>query len=197
MVDKEKKIREKKKIIIDALKACLERDVYSRITVQDVADEAGFSKGGLLYYFSTKENLYIQLLEDLFNEIEEDHINVIKGNLESIEKAGLSALNVIEKFFLNKNNVKIFINIILYGYEDEKIMEMLRNFLRKHLNLYQTIISDARQNIPGRRKTDFDPQLIARIAQIISMCAGIFESIDPIELDSMNLVRYINSLFRG
>jgi AcrR family transcriptional regulator len=52
---KAEKIDAKKLSIIKALERRLERDVYSRITVQDIADEAGFSKGGLLYYYPTKE----------------------------------------------------------------------------------------------------------------------------------------------
>ena len=62
MVKKEEKILKKKKIIIDALKVRLRNDVYSKITVQDIADEAGFSKGGVLHYFSTKEDIYLALI---------------------------------------------------------------------------------------------------------------------------------------
>jgi AcrR family transcriptional regulator len=197
MINKEEKARKKKKIIVEALKRCLERDVYSRITVQDIADEAGFSKGGLLYYFSTKEELYIELMNDLFTEIEQDHVNILEGVLHSNEKAGISALYGIEKFFLNKKTLRIFLNLILYGFEEEKIMEHIRTFIRKHLNLYQGIVTEARANIPQRRKTDFETQVIARIAQIIVLSAAIFESIDPTEMDSMNLVRFINALFKG
>ena len=82
-MDKEAKLREKKKLIIEALKRCLERNVYSNITVQEVADEAGFSKGGLLHYFQSKEDMYLELIRDLFEEITADHEKMIEGNAES------------------------------------------------------------------------------------------------------------------
>ena len=41
-MDKQEKIHKKKIIILEALKRLLQNDVYSRITVQAVADEAGF-----------------------------------------------------------------------------------------------------------------------------------------------------------
>ncbi len=197
MSTKEEKIREKKNSIIEALKNCLQKDVYSKITVQDVADEAGFSKGGLLYYYPTKEELYMDLMEHLFNEIAEDHINVMRGNLQSEEKASISALYGIEKFVLDRKTTKILINLFLYGYEDEKIMKPMSEFMRRHLKLYEGIVQDARADLPSRRKTDFDAQFIARIAQIIVLSAGLIESVDPIDLDPLKLVRYINSLFRG
>lgn len=197
MKTKEEKTKEKKKIIIEALKNRLANSVYSQITVQDVADEAGFSKGGLLYYYATKEDLYMDLIDDYFSEMERDHAAVIRGNLHSDEKASISALFVIEKLVLDRKNVRIFINLVLYGYEDSRIMELLRKHVRIHLNVFQDIISDARVDLPGRRKTDYDPKFISRIAQLIVFSAGMLESIDPIELDPLLLVQYINSLFKG
>lgn len=196
-MDKETKIREKKKVIIEALKRCLVRDVYSRITVQEVAEESGFSKGGLLHYFPSKEDMYQELIQDLFQEIQRDHLHILKGTIDSNEKAGLSALFGIEKFFLDKSTVKIILNLLLYAYEDEKIMEFLKKFLHEHLEFYRSIIAETRQNIPSNRKTDFDPQITARIAQIIVLSAGLIEAVDPIDIDHTCLVRYVVSLLKG
>ncbi len=197
MKAKEEKIKDKKKKIIEALKNRLSQSVYSRITVQDVADEAGFSKGGLLHYYATKEDLYKDLIEDYFTELAREHAAVIRGNLHSSEKAGISALFVIEKLVLNRKNARVFINLVLYAYEDPMIMELLRKHIRTHLDLYQEIISDARAGRPARRKIDYEPKFNGRIAQLIVFGAGILESVDPTDLDPLLLVQYINSLFKG
>ncbi len=196
-MDKQEKIRKKKIIILDALKQCLQQDVYSRITVQDVADEAGFSKGGLLHYFPTKEEMYLELMEYIFNDIQYDHLQVLKGNLESKEKASISAMYGIERFILDTSTIRIFINLVMYAYEEEKIMIRLRQFIRQHLELYQNIIDDARSDIPNRRKSDFDAEFTARIAQMIVLSTGLFESIDPVPMDTLNVMKYIISLFKG
>jgi len=196
-MDKQEKIRKKKNVIMDALKQCLQKDVYSRITVQDVADEAGFSKGGLLHYFPTKEEMYLELMEYLFNDIQHDHREVLKGNLESKEKASISALYGIERFILDTSTIRIFINLVMYAYEEEKIMTRLRQFMRQHLDLYQNIIYEARSDIPSRRKSDFDAEFTARVAQMIVLSTGMFESIDPIPMDTMKIMKYIISLFKG
>jgi AcrR family transcriptional regulator len=197
VVDKETKLKEKKKIIIEALKRCLERNVYSNITVQEVADEAGFSKGGLLHYFQSKEDMYMELIRDIFEEITVDHSKMLGGNLETGEQASLSALFSVEKFFLDRRTTKIFINLILYGFEDENIMKQIRGFLRQHLEFYTRLIEKSRTGAHQRRKTDLDAQVTARIAQIVMIGAGMFEAVDPTDLDHTNLVKYVLALLKG
>jgi AcrR family transcriptional regulator len=196
-MDKETKLKEKKKIIIEALKRCLERNVYSNITVQEVADEAGFSKGGLLHYFQSKEDMYMELIRDVFDEIREDHARVLASNIETDAQAGISALYGIEKFFLDKRTTKIFLNLILYGFEDENIMLKLREFFHQHLGFYQGLVEKAHAGTPRRRKTDFDSIITARIAQIVMIGAGLFESVDQTNIDQYHLTRYVLSLIKG
>ena len=196
-MDKETKLKEKKKIIIEALKRCLERDVYSNITVQEVADEAGFSKGGLLHYFQSKEDMYMDLIQDLFQEIRGDHLAMMQGNLEIGEQASLSALVGVEKFFLDRRTTKIFLNLILYGLEDENILKQIRELLHQHLEFYTSLIKKSREGNELRRKTDMSPEMTARIAQIVLVGAGMFEAIDPTDMDHTNLVRYVLSLLKG
>ncbi|PKL37949.1 MAG: hypothetical protein CVV44_12330 [Spirochaetae bacterium HGW-Spirochaetae-1] len=191
-MDKELKLQEKKKQILEALKRLLEKNVYSQISIEDVAQEAGFSKGGLRHYFPTKEELYTELIEDFFNQIEKDNIGVMKG-LDHNDKAFISTLFGIERFLLDKKNIRIFINIILYGFEDEKIMAIIQKFIRNHLNIYEDIIINNRDD---KDVSQEDIQLIGRTTQIILLCAGLFESIDPIRMETPLLIEYILQLFR-
>jgi len=194
---KEDKIRAKKKIIINALKRCLDREAYSYISMQHIADEAGISKGGLRYYFPTKESIYIELIKDFFEGIEEEHINILNPIDSYEDQALLSTLFGIENFVLNKKNIKIFINLVLYGLEDKKIMKPIQKFFRNHLILYENIIKRAKTKMLNISKEDFDTQFLARISQIIFLSAGLLESVDPINLDPSKLTRYVISLFEN
>ncbi|MBN1501462.1 MAG: TetR/AcrR family transcriptional regulator [Spirochaetes bacterium] len=196
-MDKEAKMKEKKKVILDALKKCLEKDVYSNITVQDVATESGFSKGGLLHYFSSKEDMYIELIQSLFNEIREDHSTVLHKSLESDEKASLSALFGIEKFFMDTQTVKILLNLLLYSFEDRQIAVHIQKFLKHNRELYENMIIESSKNSPRRRKTDLDPVVKARIAQILVLLSGIIETVDPINMDHTDLVKYIMNILKN
>ncbi|HNX23553.1 MAG TPA: TetR/AcrR family transcriptional regulator [Spirochaetota bacterium] len=194
-MNKEENITIKKKHILNSLKILLEKYSYSYVSMQDVANEGGISKGGLRYYFPTKESLFIGLLEDFFQEIEDDHIRMISMQDGSGDKAVLSTLFNIENFVLNQKNIKIFINLILYGLENPKMMEPISSFFRKHLQMYKKIINQAKTDLPVIDKKEFDTDFLARITQIIFLSAGLLETIDPIGMDPARLARYVLSLF--
>ena len=191
---KELKVIKKKKHIIEALKRCLEQDVYSQVSLEDVAKEAGFSKGGLRHYFPTREELYVALIENFFNQIQRDQIGVVQGlDLDKNDKALITTLFGIEKFLLDKKNMRILINIILYGFEDEKIREIIKKFIRNHLNLYSTTIRDLKSGVDV---AESEAQFIGRITQVILLFAGILEYIDPINVDTPKLIEFILTLYK-
>lgn len=194
-MNKEENILIKRKHILNSLKILLEKYSYSYISMQDVANEGGISKGGLRYYFPTKESLFIGLLEDFFQEIEDNHIHMLELQDASSDKAVLSTLFNIEHFVLDQKNIKIFINLILYGLENPKMMEPISVFFRKHLQMYNRLITQAKPNLPHIDKKEFDMVFLARITQIIFLTAGLIETIDPIGMDPARLARYVLSLF--
>lgn len=185
----------KRKRIMDSLKRLLDKYSYSYISMQNVADEAGVSKGGLRYYFPTKESLFIGLLEDFFTGIEVDHMKMVNSQDQSGDRAVLSTLFNIESFVLNQKNIKIFINLILYGLENPEMMKPISIFFRKHLDIYKRVIEQAKSDLPKIDKNEFDLEFKARITQIILLSTGLLEAIDPIGMDPAKLARYVLSLF--
>lgn len=197
-VVKEEKVKQKKKIIIEALRRCLSREVYSRITVQEIADEADFSKGGVLHYFPTKEDIYLELIEDIFTELELIHLNILEAGLKESEIGpSLSALVGVETFILDKSNIKIIINLMLYSFEEEKIKDAIRGFIVKHKLFYMSIIHDAKkEGGPTRRRSDIQESNIARIVQTIVLFIGILEQIDPTDIDPYELVKFVSTVIK-
>lgn len=195
---KPEKIARKKKFIIEALKRRLDKYAYSYVSIQDVADEAGISKGGLRYYFPTKESLYEELIQDFFNQIEQDYLQIINNPHLEQDRFFLSTLLGIERFVLNEANIKVFVNLMLYGLQDEKMREPIKKFFRNHLELYKRIVAQTkedRRSLPPVNHADFDMEFLARIAQVIFLSAGLLEAIDPIGIEPTKLTRYVISLF--
>ncbi len=191
---KELKVLKKKKQIIDALKRCLEKDVYSQVSLEDVAREAGFSKGGLRHYFPTREELYVSLIEGFFNQIQRDQLGVVQGlDLDKNDRALITTLFGIEKFLLDKKTMRILINIILYSFQDDKIREIVRKFIRNHLNIYAATIQEMKGTDTAKEE---EFQFIGRITQIIVLFSGILEFIDPIKVDTPKLIEFILDLYQ-
>ncbi len=192
---KEEKIIIKKAHITKTLMKLLSERVYSQISVEDVAESAGLSKGGLRHYFSTKEELYTELIEKFFSQIQEGNADVIdEMNFDIADKAFMSTLFGVEKFLIDKKNIRVFMNIILYGFEDEKIMKIITKFLRTHLETYSNIIKDLGKNI--NVSNEDDALFKARISQLILFFSGLFEFIDPIEMKTSKLVEYILKIIK-
>ena len=191
---KQEKVRQKKKKIIEALKRCLERGVYSNITVMDVAQEAGYSKGGVLHYFSTKEEMYMELIEELFQEFEMAHTAVLEAELDGKKTASMSALVGAENFIFDKTNIRIIINLLLYGYADEKIMSVIRKYIKRHRRFYENVIGRRHEEKQMRRRSDVSPAHLARIAQSIVIFIGLLEDIDPSEMNNLEVVKFISTL---
>ncbi len=66
--------------LLDAAAVVARRDGASAITLETVASEAGLSKGGLLYHFTTKDALIDALIEDWLDRFEADMV-ALSGEL--------------------------------------------------------------------------------------------------------------------
>jgi AcrR family transcriptional regulator len=61
---------------------------YSAVTLQDIAKRAGVSKGSTLYYFATKEDLFLGALEwmvEQFNIRNGEAITKVEGPIEKVK----------------------------------------------------------------------------------------------------------------
>jgi AcrR family transcriptional regulator len=52
----------KREEILDRALEVVERDGYTRISAREIARESGLSQAGLLHYFSTKEELFVEVV---------------------------------------------------------------------------------------------------------------------------------------
>ena len=191
---KDDKMKGKKKIITEALKRLLQKNVYSNISVQEIADEAGYSKGGVLHYFPTKDDIYVDLINDMYKELARSHKKILDSDLNFDEMAPISSLLGVENFVLDKGNIRIIINIVLYSFENDIMRAMLKEFFSNHRIFYENIIRDNTKDEKG--PFDLDDVTAARVLQAIIFFVGLIEEFDPIDLDYARLVRYFTMLIK-
>lgn len=71
MAKKNLEREERRKIqIVQAAYEVIAVKGYNNFTIEDIANQAGLSKGGVLHYFKTKEDILIHLLEQIYIIIE-------------------------------------------------------------------------------------------------------------------------------
>jgi AcrR family transcriptional regulator len=76
---------ETRELIFEACSRILRREGLTNLTLEAVSDEAGLSKGGLLYHFPTKESL-IESLFEYHNDKFETRVQELV--LEEADEAG-------------------------------------------------------------------------------------------------------------
>jgi AcrR family transcriptional regulator len=192
---KEDKVKNRKRRITLALKELLQKHVYSQISIQEIADEAGYSKGGVLHYFPTKDDIYIELINDMYQELDRNHRRILKIDLKSEEMAPISSLLGVESFVLDRANIIILINILLYSFENETLRLMVNKFFGNHRMFYETIIKENTKN--SNHIDGLDDKTAARIIQAIVFFIGLIEEFDPIDLDYTKIVKHVSDMLRA
>lgn len=195
VIDKEEKVRARRRKVTSALKRLLQKRVYSQISIQEIADEAGYSKGGVLHYFPSKDDIYFDLINEIYAALDYNHRRLLKIDMGVDERAAISSLLSVENFLLDRANIIILINIILYAFENETMMSMIRRFFANHRLFFESIMKDNPTESAGQM--DVDDRTVARIIQVIVFFIGLIEEIDPIDLDYTKIVKYITRLLKA
>lgn len=78
-------------VILDAALACLGRDGYAATSLARVADEAGVSKRMVLYYFDSRETLFVELTRSIGERI----LTILRESVAGIEDPAI----VVQKGF--------------------------------------------------------------------------------------------------
>lgn len=77
--------------ILNAAEHCFAREGYHKASVEQIADEAEVSVGTVYFYFKNKEDLLIQLLNDIGSQLREllgREFSKADGSIEGMQRAG-------------------------------------------------------------------------------------------------------------
>ncbi|MFL0248915.1 TetR family transcriptional regulator [Clostridium neuense] len=104
---------ETKNIIFDSALKVFEKKGFSSTTLEDIAKEAGISRGAIYWNFKNKQDLYVCLLKEYFND------NFYE-NLKYNDKSNKDPVAAIREYMYN------YFKILINNEETRKYMEILR-----------------------------------------------------------------------
>lgn len=114
---------EKRKIqIIQAAYDVIASKGYNNFTIEDIANQAGLSKGGVLHYFKTKEDILIFLLEQIYLIIEGN----IKKRSERYKTAEKKLKAIIIAMILTAKRHPAFYTVMVDFWAQISINERIR-----------------------------------------------------------------------
>lgn len=86
------KKQNKRDLILDTMQTLMSQNLASAATVSDIAKHAGIAKGGIYYYFNSKDEILDAVLERSYSQ-------TIEKSWSLIESKGLDALSKIKQIF--------------------------------------------------------------------------------------------------
>ena len=132
---------ERKQQIFEAAVTCFSRQGYHLTKMDDIAAEAGLSKGSLYWYFKGKKELFLSLFLDIMGELEKSwEAVIIDENSSATEKitATLSLLRHEFKEFAS------FFGIMMEAWSqtrhDKDVEALMTSFYRPYVAMMTQII---------------------------------------------------------
>lgn len=135
---------ERRRQILEAAIACLNNQGWNRTTVDDVARQAGLSKGAVYIHFASKRALLIGLLERNIEDIERragiDSYAALRADIMD----GMEQLDTQSGWSLCVGQMEAQVE----GVRDPEIRAMLDKASHRLIEVFETIVARLRPDMP-------------------------------------------------
>ena len=170
---------ERKQQIFQAAVICFNRKGYYRTTMDDIVAESGLSKGALYWYFSSKKELFIGLMDDFLNQIGQEWETIIADESTSATEKLKASLGVLRAQFAEMVD---FFGVIMEAWaltiHDENVGKLSREFYKPYLAAMDQIIEE------GISQGEFQVEDVqATSAVILTMFDGLILAVGAGILD--------------
>jgi len=159
--ERRKRERENRKnAILKAARKLFFEKGFRQVTVENIAREAEFSKGSIYLYFSSKEEIYSQILLNDIDKFHDRVADILQGP-SSASEALIRVAEIYVDFFLNDRELfRILMNFML-RIDDMNLPEDMNNHIIKAMNRTISIIEQVFKY--GIEKGEFPPDINLRM----------------------------------
>jgi AcrR family transcriptional regulator len=184
IVDKKKKKEE----IIEAAIAVFSRTGYRRTKIKDIADEAGVGKGTVYEYFSSKQDLFLQMNEYFLDQYIQNQQRDLESVSDPEERIRTFITSSLEQAAIWTGFAYLTIDIwseMDRKGEEDKLRRLMSGMLERIMDMISEYIRDGQAR--GTLK-DFDARLVSHII-LASMDGLVFQLLikkDIFDLEAMS-----------
>ena len=148
---------ERRQQILEAATSVFSRLGFHKARMDDIVEESGLSKGALYWYFKSKDDIILAILDNLFEQ-DLSHLQLVtESDLKS------SASETLRKFTHNAlADIKQMLRLMPLTYEfyamafrNKSVKQALKGYLRKYIGVLTPIIQKGVDDGEFRR---VDPQ---------------------------------------
>lgn len=163
------RIEENKKSILKAAERIFAQKGYSLATVDDIAEDAQFSKATLYRYYKSKSEVFFEIISKSFEEVYQKMRKILQTEMSTEEKLREIIYYIASYYHKKKNIARIFI--------------MERSVMKKIFNL-----DSEEQLLPSSQHPPIPAHFRAKIEGIFNiMCEIVNEGVESGEFRNVNV----------
>ena len=181
----------KEHIILIASRLFLQKS-YKEVTMKELVEKSGLSKGAFYHYFESKENLFLEVLEYFFHEVSRNYEDYSKESLYQFYNDYINeTVSLTKKYLKNFNNevseISITLNYFSLIFDALKLFpEFRKNVIddfNKEINYWIKAIERARST--GEIKSNMNDKEIAEMFMYISDGVGMHMIMRGADIENM------------
>ncbi|MFT6914490.1 MAG: AcrR family transcriptional regulator [Motiliproteus sp.] len=144
----------RKQDLIDAAYALLRHSSYRRITIRDLANEAGTQSAMIKYYFGDKQGLFLALLE----RVARQHLSAFEALRSAPDPIKAFIETSLQFFSNNPSIIRLVTDEVLHG--DSPLRQAFLDMLPKRMAVLLPQLIVAQQQL-GLMRQDLNPKWTA------------------------------------
>ncbi|MDI6875010.1 TetR/AcrR family transcriptional regulator [Candidatus Solincola sp.] len=137
---------QRRKEILEALYRCLLEKSYSETSIKDIGRKAGLNPAMLHYYFESKEDILINLVDSIY----EEHRRAFEKRLRELQEMGLEARGLVREIlrYFNENVTcdkklqKVFFEIWEVALHNRNVSERVKRIYREWIDGLSRIFNE-------------------------------------------------------
>jgi AcrR family transcriptional regulator len=168
--------RTRRKQIIDGLYECLATKGHEQVTIRDIARAANVSYGALHYYFGSKKEIMLALVDSFVKQHEEKFEGIAGSAPSSWDRLRLMVSIATQELVFDERTARVFLNLYQMGCTDGEIRSSLVDSYTHFRRAVQRVIE---YGISCGDFTKIDPEKGALL--IVSFIEGLYLqlTVDP------------------
>ena len=160
---------ERKQQIFTSAISCFGRQGFHKTKMDDIAAEAGLSKGTLYWYFKSKKELFLALFQEIIGQLEYTWRQVLLDESKSATEKILASLNLFRVEFKEFGS---FFGVMMEAWaqtlHDEDVMALVGNFYTPYVKMMVELIEEG---VANNEFNVTNPEATALV--ILSMLDGV------------------------
>ena len=150
---------------------------FKDVTMKEIVEKTGMSKGAIYHYFESKEQLFLEIVNNFFSSIEAHYYELNNDSLYQFYQDYINHFiessnwqNESEKDdFINMNYISLIFDALKLF---PNLHEKLKESLQVQLTVWKEVIHNARNK--GEIKSSMDDEQIARMFIYSSDGVGLY-----------------------